>query len=263
MNENLYIRKAISRYVPKAEDLGRAKSISLKLYPYIRCWAYPYLSRIDIVGSFAKHTNISDNTDIDLFISLKPTLLCPLKELYKNLADWMRIRGFSVREQNVSIRVDYEKLHVDLIPGKRNPGLIYDHSIYCNKRDTWAKTNVNKHIGYVKGFNRTSEIRAIKIWRNLHKLEFPSFYLELSVINSLLGSRRAVPFPSSKIFPNNLQKIFEYLYTDFLDKKIVDPSNSNNIISDDLSKKEKQTIKDKAFKAYLASLNSSWNEIIW
>jgi len=263
MNENLYIKKVISRYIPKEKDLVRAKSISLKLYPYIRCWAYPYLSKIERVGSFAKHTNIIGNTDIDLFISLKHTLLSTLKELYKNLADWMRIRGFSVREQNVSIRVNYEGLYVDLIPGKRLPGLIYDHSIYCNKRNTWAKTNVHKHIRHVISFSRRSEIRAIKIWRNLHKLEFPSFYLELSVINALCGSRRALPLPSAKILPNNLQKIFKYLYSDFLDAKIVDPSNSNNIVSDDLSKKEKQAIKDKAFKAYLASIASSWGEIIW
>jgi len=260
MNENLYIRKVISSYVPKEKDLVRAKSISLKLYPYIRCWAYPYLSNIERVGSFAKHTNIIGNTDIDLFISLKHALFGTLKELYKNLADWMSIRGFSVREQNVSIRVKYEGLNVDLIPGKRLPGLIYDHWIYRNKRNTRAKTNVHKHIRHVTGFNRRSEIRAIKIWRNLHKLEFPSFYLELSVINALWKSKRVILIDPSKALPNNLQKIFEYLYTDFLDKKIVDPSNSNNIVSDDLSKKEKEAIKDKAYSALKASY---WNEIIW
>ena len=262
MNENLYIRRTIGKYIPKQEYLSRVTRISRRLLPYIKCWAYPYFFHTFPAGSFAKGTNIIGNTDIDFFISLKPTMPCTLEESYKNLADWMRIRGFSVREQNVSIRVNYGGFDVDLIPGKRQPKTVNDHSIYCNKRNTRAKTNVYKHIKYVRDSRRTSEIRAIKIWRNLHKLEFPSFYLELSVINALRGSMRAIPLPSVKIL-NNLQKIFEYLYRDFVDKKIVDPSNSNNIVSDDLSKKEKQAIRDEAFKAYLASINSSWDEIIW
>ena len=97
----------------------------------------------------------------------------------------------------------------------------------------------------------------------MHKLEFPSFYLELSVINALWESKRPVLLPSAKTFPNNLQKIFEYLYTDFINARIEDPSNSGNIISKDLSLKEKQAIKDEAFKAYIASIESSWDKIIW
>jgi hypothetical protein len=59
---------------------------------------------------------------------------------------------------------------------------------------------------------------------------------------------------------NNIMKVFDYLYEDFLDTEIVDPSNSNNIVSDDISRKEKQAIKEKAYSALTAS---SWNEIIW
>lgn len=261
MAKNLYI--ITRQYVPKQEHLSKAKRVSNKLVPFIKSWAYPYFSYIFPVGSFAKGTSIIGNTDIDLFISLKATLPGTLEANYKNLADWMRIRNFSVREQNVSIRVNYEGLNIDLIPGRRQPKSFYDHSVYCSRRNTWTKTNVQKHIRYVKSFNRKNEIRVIKIWRNLNKLEFPSFYLELSTIKALHGSLRSMPIPSAKILARNVQKVFEYLYNDFLDEEIVDPSNSNNIISEDLSKKEKQAIKHGAYSALIATYRDDWDEIIW
>ena len=224
MEENKYLQRVISRYVPKLDHLVRVKKVSSKLVPYIRYWAYPYFLSILPAGSFAKGTSIASNTDIDLFISLKPTLPGALEKHYKNFADWMRIRGFSVREQNVSIRVNYTGFNIDLIPGKRQPGVTFDHSIYFNKRDTWKKTNVKKHIKYVKKYKRIREIRAIKIWRNLNKLEFPSFYLELCVINALKSRSVSLVHPSIAL-PNNLLRIFEYLSTDFINARIVDPSN--------------------------------------
>jgi len=261
MDENRYIRTVIFRHVPKQKDLLKVRNTWGELKPYIRSWAYPYFLSLLPVGSFAKGTNLIGNTDIDLFISLKPTMLSSLEDIYKNLAGWLRIRWSSVREQNVSIRLNYKGFNIDLIPGKRQPKSLYDHSIYCNKFDTWKKTNVYKHIKYVKDFNRMSEIRTIKIWRNLHKLEFPSFYLELSVINALRGSHRAVvPITRPRTLANNILKVFNYLYDDFLNTEIVDPSNSDNIVSNDISKKEKQAIKEKAYSALIAS---SWNEIIW
>ena len=54
--------------------------------------------------------------------------------------------------------------------------------------------------------------------------------------------------------------IFEYLYNDFESTRLIDPANSNNIVSDCITLKEKQNIK----KAALTALNvSTWEEIIW
>ena len=36
---------------------------------------------------------------------------------------------------------------------------------------------------------RTEEIRVLKLWRRQKGIEFPSFYLELTVINALSGRR--------------------------------------------------------------------------
>ncbi|MEE9239181.1 MAG: nucleotidyltransferase, partial [Thermodesulfobacteriota bacterium] len=147
----------------------------------------------------------------------------------------------------------YKDLAIDLVPGRRQPGLTRDHSLYFRKTDTWIKTNIYKHISFVRQANCKSEIRAIKIWRKLHNLDFPSFYLEMSVIQALKGYKK------NKL-SSTLEKILKYLYLEFVDNKIFDPANTNNIISDDLSKSEKEKIKKEAY----ASLNTdNWSKVIW
>ena len=134
--------------------------------------------------------------------------------------------------------------------------MTYDHSIYRKKTGTWTKTNIWKHISLVKKSGRQNEIRAIKIWRKLHRLEFPSFCIELTVIEAL---RRRPPGRLAV----NLQKVFEYLSTDFRQARILDPANSDNMVSDDLNDEEKRAIARAALASGIKALESSWEEIIW
>ncbi len=253
MNSEIYIRRTIAKHLIKSDLRNRALFISKRLYPIVKRWAFNNLISINPSGSFAKETTISGTSDIDLFISLKPTTPLTLKENYEILADFLRFNDLSVKKQNVSIRVTYKDIAIDLVPGRRQPGVTCDHSLYFRKTDTWIKTNIYKHISVVKQSNCKSEIRAIKIWRKLHNLDFPSFYLEMSVIQALKGYKK------TKV-SLTLEKILEYMYLEFADNKIIDPANTNNIISDDLSKSEKEKIKKTAY----ASLNAdNWNEVIW
>ena len=59
---------------------------------------------------------------------------------------------------------------------------------------------------------------------------------------------------------NRLERIFEYLSFEFENARIVDPANSNNIVSDELSSSEKEKIKKTAH----SSLNTNnWSAVIW
>jgi len=253
MTAELYIRLVIKNHTVPVRSALMAFLAAKQLYPLIQEWARPYSPLIIRSGSFAKGTAVIGGTDVDLFISLPSTIPYTLEDIYRSLADYLRAYGYAVREQNVSIGITYKGLSIDLIPAKRQPGSIYDHSVYRRKANTWTKTNVHKHVLLVKESGRLNEIRAVKIWRNLHSLEFPSFYLELSVINAL-RNRRVLTLSS------NLWTVFQYLADEFKDREIVDPANSNNIISDDLTNVEKQAI---ARTAYNTLLQSSWNKIIW
>jgi hypothetical protein len=93
----------------------------------------------------------------------------------------------------------------------------------------------------------------LKIWRQLNKLDFPSFYLELAVIDCLSGK-------STANFGSNCWEVFGFLESSFINRRYVDPANSNNIVSDDLSDSERRAIQRLAAAARSKKL---WSDIVW
>lgn len=254
MNADEYVISIINKYNIKGNVDVSTKLIAVDpLLNIINEWAGTQLINVSYSGSRAKGTAITLSSDIDLFISLKSDTTNTLKEIYTSLYDNVVFHKITARKQNVSIGVKYGGHSIDLVPGKKHLGNTNDHSLYRSKVDAWTKTNINNHINLVKNSGRLSEIIALKIWSKLHKLDFPSIYLELTVIEALYNKNKNQP-------ANNFITILEYLSDSFVNKTIVDPSNSNNIISDDLYKFEKEAIA----KIAKESRNSrSWGDIIW
>jgi hypothetical protein len=163
----------------------------------------------------------------------------------------MQAAGLSPNVQNVSINVRVGSHSVDLVPGKRQNNLGTDHSLYRRRKDTWTQTNVLKHIQHVRNANRLHETRIIKLWRNQKGLDFPSFYLEMAVIAALSGAR-------SGNLSGNVLKVLEYLRDTFVNARLVDPANTNNIISDDLDMTERAAIQ----RAATAALGRTWGDLV-
>ena len=150
-------------------------------------WANGNQNRIIPIGSVAKGTAISGTTDIDLFIALKTTTPHNLQDIYERLFRWSQVAGWNPRRQNVSIGIQFAGIKMDLVPGKLQETMVYYHSLWKNKQQTWTQSAPEIHIDQVVESNRQREIRAIKVWRKNHGLDFPSFYLELAVIRALSG----------------------------------------------------------------------------
>jgi len=252
MTEEQYLRTIINKYSRRISPL-QILGIRKSLYPMLREWSRPHLLSIDLSGSYAKGTNVTLGNDLDLFISLRPNLPHTLKEIYDSLDERLQQEGYSTKRQNVSIGINLNALSIDLTPGKKHPGLTTDHSIYKSKQSTWMKTNIKKHINLVKLSRRQQEIKAIKIWRHLHRLEFPSVYLELTVIEAL---RRKPVWQIAR----NTSTVLDYLAEEFKDAVVTDPANSNNCISDDLNYDERSAI---AIAAQVSLFEENWNQIIW
>jgi len=204
-------------------------------------------------GSRAKRTAISLSSDMDIFISLSSTTAATLSTTYISLYEYMRFQVTQCKKQNVSIGVVYNKKKVDLVPGKRQHQYGDDHSIYKNKQDTWTKTNITTHISTVRNSNRTVEIMATKIWRERHGVDFPSFFLELATIEATKNLKYGD-------YDNNFWAVLGWLSSNITTIRIVDPANSNNVISDDLTYTEKKSIAD---KATASRQKQNWSDILW
>lgn len=247
-----YIIAVVQRHTPVI--IGLEQKVQT-LIPSITMWANGHQFDLKLSGSLAKGTGITGTTDMDLFISLHPSVSScnTLENVYNTLGNRLRCAGYAVREQNVSIGIDHGGLKMDLVPGVKHHPLGFDHSLWKRKSQTWTKTNINNHIDRISNSGRILDIKAIKVWRKLRGLEFPSFYLELSVVEALKGKLLANN-PSS-----NFIDIMNYLATDFVRRIIKDPANSANDVSDELTQQEKLVIQTAA----AATLRSKWEEAIW
>ncbi len=255
MNENdPYLRQVVANHTPNVAYIVQEKINELN--PHIHAWANGHTYFLKLAGSIAKGTAITGTTDIDVFISLDPSVsTCnTLENVYNTLRNRFTGAGYTTREQNVSVGINHTGLKVDVVAGVKHHILGLDHSIWKRKKQTWTKTNIDAHINHVKNSGRVFDIKLIKIWRKLHELDFPSFYLELSVIEALKGTGLIGSSPA-----NNFIKVMNYLVNDFESKVIKDPANQNNEVSDELNLIEKQKIRNKAQE----TLAGNWNQAIW
>lgn len=252
MTADEYLEAILAREAIDTSMLSPVWTVKRELDPLIARWGGAHLQSVSPSGSFAKGTANRAGTDLDLFISMWQGTPLTLSEVYHSLHGFLAAAGYRPRSQNVSIGVRIGSMDVDLVPGRKQPGFTTDHSLYRRKADTWTKTNVSTHINFVRESGRQKEIRIIKLWRLQKQLDFPSFYLELAVIHGLRLS-----FEAS--LAARIMQVFRFLEGAFASARFVDPANTNNVISDDLSDAEKLRI---TFAARAALQASHWGEIV-
>ena len=250
MNADLYLSEILRRE-QVAHGVGSpALAVLEQVKPLIARWAGNKLVGVFPSGSYAKGTANKSGTDIDMFISLSNETTESLKEIYEKLHGYAKDLGYAPKKQNVSINVTVNGLDIDLVPGRRQDTTTAFHSLYRRKADTWTQTNVHKHIAYVVQGNRLRETRIMKLWRNQKNLDIPSFYLEMVVIEALQNSQGTLS--------QNVVKVLTYLRDTFMTARFVDPANTNNIISDDLTMIERATIASRASMA----LTQTWGDVV-
>jgi hypothetical protein len=220
------------------------------LLPTIQSWAGQQLQAVTPSGSWAKGTANRSGTDIDLFLSLAENTTNTLKEIYDSLFNAMKAAGYTPKRQNVSIGVQVNGWDVDLVPSKQQNAVTTDHSLYRRRADTWTKTNIDTHIATVRASGRLAAIRVLKLWRNQWGLDLPSFYLELTTINALAGTNLTLS--------GQVAHALAYLQDRFENARVIDPANTNNVISDDLSATEKKAISNAAGRA----LAAKWEQLV-
>ena len=173
-----------------------------------------YLESVKLAGSHAKGTDLRDS-DVALFLSYSPNTPGPLSAIQTSLAD-----QFHGQVRNVSVRIAYKGLTVDLVPARANV-------LWQARFNTSLKTDIDKQIQYVRNSGLIDEILALKIWRRRHALRFPSFLMELATIHAR---------------PKDFRALLHFLATDFPTTRLLDPANSNNVVSDLLTDVEKLRI---------------------
>lgn len=251
MSPDQYLQNVLAREEVDTSLFSPVRSIVATFAPMLNHWGNGNLLAIEPSGSFAKGTANQSSTDIDLFLTLSSNTPDKLAQIRKSLGNYLNQHGYQYRDQNVSLGINLGGYQVDLVPGRRQSQYGTDHSLYRKKANTWTKTNIQTHINLVRGSRRTEEIRVVKLWRDQWGLDFPSIYLELAALEALHGK------PTGRL-SENVAHVLSYLSDRLIDTRIVDPANTNNVISDDLSTSGKQAVAAAAQRA----LNGHWESLV-
>lgn len=253
MTSDEYLESIISKYAVQTGVNSPAYKAANQFSSIIEDWAGNQINAIQVSGSYAKGTGVKGSTDIDIFVSLKSDTQGTLEEIYNKLYLRLYEKALSPKKQNVSIGLVYAGVSIDVVPGKKQSGNTLDHSLFKNKTGTWTQTNIQKHIDLISKSGRVNEIKLMKIWRNLNKLEFPSFYLELTVLEALYRKQ-------TNQLSSNVWEVIRYIRDNVINARVIDPANSNNIISEDLTEYEKSLIQS---AAQTTLTKRTWGEILW
>ena len=245
-----YLRAILENYKPNASAPAFADRLGVHLKR-----AFPELRAVTYSGSYAKGTAVSvgnGGSDVDLFLSF-PYASGTLRNLYAAVYDHAASHGWKPRQQNVSIGLRVDGYKVDLVPARIQDGYTNYHSLFVRKAGSWRQTNVQLHAKLVRDSGRTEEIRVLKIWRTLHDLDFPSFYLELVTLEALKGRRVGD-------LANNVSFALEYLRDHVVTLQVVDPANDNNVVSDTLDWSQKSLI---ARAGDRSRQEPYWKGVVW
>lgn len=247
-----YVASVVEKYRVAADPASPSHHAADAVLPVVKEWGKQYLAGMTLSGAYAKNTAISLSSHVDVLVALSPVPGKDMKSIFWNLFEYLSDRNMRPRTRDVSIQVEARGCKVDLIPACRDRGAL--GNLLFNKRLRGeVRTDIARHVHLVAESGRQQEICAFKIWRERRKLEFPSFYLELTVLHALEGERFGQ-------LAENVTTVLRYIANRFERVNARDPANEDNIVSNDLTVAEKAAI---AKAARDALYDDNWRKILW
>lgn len=247
-----YASSIVEKYHVDADTGSPSHRAADEIIPLLKQWGKQYLLGITLSGAYAKNTAITLSSHVDVLIALSPVPNMDMKKVFWSLFEFLSDRNLGPRTRDVSVQVQCKGLGVDLIPACRDRGAS-GNLLYNKKLDDGVSTDVAQHVHMIANSGRQQEICALKIWRARQSLDFPSLYLELSVLHALESERFGQ-------LADNVLTVLRYLASRFEQAQVRDPANAKNILSDDLSESGRQAI---AKAARNALYDENWKKIIW
>jgi hypothetical protein len=253
VNADQYLSQVLSREAVEDGPDAPLRRLGAVVHRVCRQWAGADLVEVAAAGAFEKGTANLSGVPIDFIAAVSPDCQRPIAALYEDLFLAFELAGHAPRERGVAMGIRLGEVPVDVIPAKRRPAQFGEEvQLHSARTHRPILTSPAWHRHEVASSDRLAEIRIIKLWRDQHGLDFPSLYLELTVIAALRGKPHGT-------LAANVWLVLGYLASLFVARAVVDPANANNIVSDELGTAEKQHIRAAAL---LARSGRPWQDIV-
>lgn len=236
------IKILLERYSKLEEALpNKAKKIQNAIYNEFSEMLTEYPS---IGGSFTKGTAI-ENSDVDIPVRFKKDFgrLDHMKDtieiFFKNKFSDRNL--VQIRSQNHSVGlifdINKEKRRIDIVPMREIENGKGDTFIFSSETNSIKKTNISKQNTHLKFTAKQKEIiKFLKGWKKENEIKIPSIYIEYLI--KKIFDENQIP----KGIYKTLTFILEYIANNITSIRLVDQTNSNNIISNLMTYDEKREI---------------------
>ncbi len=216
---------------------------------------------IRFAGSHAKGTMIKEGYDLDVVCYFPHNYSGTLKEIHDDVKNRIaekydiKEKASAVRIENIKEQSSPNDYHIDVVPGRfideSDNSDVFLHVVYGDKER--MQTNIETHIKYISKSDCRDIIKLVKLWNCRNNLDIKTFFLEVFTIETLKGYQNKTDLKLSFL------KTLEALKNDIVTKQLIDPANSNNIISKILSSSHKELISQKAEES-LSAISADDND---
>lgn len=217
---------------------------------------------IKYAGSREKGTMICDRYDLDIVCYFPSSDTRSLKEIREDVAKRLSTRYLTTPKASAERILDLKgatapgDFHVDVVPGRfiEDTKDVFLHVAYGEKER--MQTNLKTHINHIANSGCVPVIRLIKLWAHRNNVKIKTFVLELFVVETLSGSQSKDDLKKSYL------KVLEAFKDNFASTELVDPANSNNVVSRLMEASEKSLIAQAATTTY-NSIKDSDDAALW
>lgn len=204
--------------------------------------------RFYYAGSYGKQTMIRERYDLDIVVYWPMGTNYTIKDIFDATGAQVKKLWSTAHPKTVCWETNFHGgFHIDVVPGRALDVNYREANLHRTDTGTTLKTSLKVHIDTVRGSGRRQAIRLLKLWRERKNVPFKkSFLLEMMTINGCSGT------PTADL-PGQVLAALRYIGDKIETVNMIDPANSNNSLSDDLSRSERQLIKQAALNALGAS----------
>jgi hypothetical protein len=232
----------------KSQDLTEAEKDTLEncRADVERCLRDEFGSepRIRYAGSKSKGTMVHEDYDLDIVCCFPSSETASLADLYERTSACLACK-YQAREKTSAIRIwsasiggeEPRDFHIDVVPVR----LIdenSDNAFIHLSPEGYMKTNIARHVDYVVKSGLSDVIRLAKLWKVRHQLSIRTFALEILAV-------RFLEKPDDSL-ESDMVRFLSVCKDNLPTAYLLDPANTNNVISDLMSGAVKEVISKQA-----------------
>ncbi len=174
--------------------------------------------------------------------------------MYLQVLGLLQDEGLNANPQTVSIHVNLGGNDVDVVPARSLSDGTGNANLYVSSKDTSLQTNIPKQKELMAGSKARPVIKLMKVWRYRHSVNFKSFALELLIMKALDATS-----PNTDL-GTQLWTALGFARDQAVDTRLVDPANTNNVVSDLVPESDKLNL---SRQAGASMKNDTWEKILW